>query len=131
MHLLRGEPLFKRAMSMSGDPRLRPVQPIEQNEQVYSSLAQEMGVTNVTESERTNLLRNIPWQKLISSPLNMRCFPSEDSGFKPLDENTEDLEQQIKQCLSWCRTIVIGDCELDVSVWSRLPDLICPLTPDF
>ena len=37
-------------------------------EQVYAGLALEMGVTSATESERTNFLRSIPWQKLISSP---------------------------------------------------------------
>ncbi|EXJ53380.1 uncharacterized protein A1O5_13369 [Cladophialophora psammophila CBS 110553] len=119
MHLLRGEPLFQRAMPMSGDPRLRPVQSIQQNEQVYASLAQDMGVMNVTESERTRRLRSIPWQKLISSPLNMRCFPSEDGGFKPLRESTKDQEQQIKECLGRCKTIVIGDCELDASAMAQ------------
>ncbi|KAJ9655440.1 hypothetical protein H2198_005696 [Neophaeococcomyces mojaviensis] len=114
MHLLRGEPLFKRAMAMSGDPRLRPVQSIETNELVYASLVREMGCADATEAERVRVLKGIPWQKIIATPLNMRCFPSENGGFKALSEDPQDLRKQIIQCLDWCKTIVVGDCDLDV-----------------
>ena len=93
MHLIRGEPLFQCAMPISGDPRLRPVQLVEKNEQVYTSLANEMGVANAPAAERIRTLRSVPWEKLIASPLNMRCFPFEQGGFKSLAGNFEALEQ--------------------------------------
>lgn len=114
MQLLHGEVLFKRAMSMSGDPTLRPIQKFHESEEIYAALAEEMGVGDSPKGERLRVLRSLPWEKLIASPLNTRCFPTEHGGYVPKLESPKDMQQQIGKCLDWCTTIVVGDCKQDV-----------------
>ncbi|KAL2837811.1 Alpha/Beta hydrolase protein [Aspergillus pseudodeflectus] len=114
-HLLRGKPLFRRAMCMSGDPRLRPCLPAEAHEGVYQNLLEELGIKDLPVKERIQSLRNTPWRTLTSLKSNLRCFPTLDGQFKPLADDPAQLRQQVEDCLSWCKTIVLGDCRFDAS----------------
>ena len=114
MHFLRGEPIFTRGLCMSGDPRLRRPQTLESAEAGYRSLLKELNVESLSVTDRVAYLRTISWQRLIALPRNTKCYPTLTNGFQDISWNQETGREQIRSRLTWCKALVIGDCEVDV-----------------
>ncbi|KAH6999398.1 Carboxylesterase [Ilyonectria destructans] len=120
LHLLRDEPLFQRAICMSGDPRLRQPQPIEVNERTtFQPLVSSLGLADLPASEKLESLHRTPWETLVKSNLNVRVFPSVSSGFVPLEAEFEPLRDQVARHFSWCKSLMVGDCAQDASAFRR------------
>ncbi|CAK7222057.1 hypothetical protein SBRCBS47491_004740 [Sporothrix bragantina] len=115
MQFLKGEPLFSRGIVMSGDTHLRQPQPLERGETIYQELLREVKADGLPVAERVALLHGLTWQQLIALPQNMRCFPIIGGGYDDLSWEPEKGRAQIARSLAWCKTLVIGDCELDAA----------------
>ncbi|CAK7217493.1 hypothetical protein SCUCBS95973_003173 [Sporothrix curviconia] len=124
MQFLKGEPLFSRGIVMSGDTHLRLPQPLERGELIYQAVLRELKADSMSTAERVALLRSLPWHRFVALPQNKRCYPTISGGFDSLEWSPEKGRAQIMSSLKWCKTLVIGDCELDAT--AMLPTLHCP-----
>lgn len=122
MQFLKGEPTFARGIVMSGDTHLRPPQPLERGEMIYKDLLQELKVESLSSVERLEFLRGLSWQELVAVSQNTRCYPTIGGGFRGMDWDPKEGRKQILDSLTWCKTLVVGDCELDVSFGAHLPN---------
>ncbi|CAK7237844.1 hypothetical protein SEUCBS140593_010158 [Sporothrix eucalyptigena] len=125
MQFLKGEALFSRGIVMSGDTHLRQPQPLERGEEIYKDLLRQIKADGLPVAERVALLRSLPWQKLIALPQNTRCYPTISGGYDGLSWDTETGRAQIQRSFAWCKTLVVGDCELDATAMVptfRFPD---------
>lgn len=102
---------------MSGDLRLRTPEPVEINEQICRSLMRKLIPENKDKAKEKELLEQIPWQTLVTSPLNPRCSPTQSEGFTGWAQDPHELQKQVKRIFSRCKTLVIGDCKADVGVF--------------
>ncbi|CAK7216709.1 hypothetical protein SCUCBS95973_002898 [Sporothrix curviconia] len=113
MQFLKGEPLFSRGIVMSGNTRLRQPQPLAIGESIYNELLKEVKADGLPVAERVALLRGLTWQQLIALPQNTRCYPTIGGGFDELCWEPKKGSAQIASNLEWCKTLVVGTCELD------------------
>lgn len=102
---------------MSGDPRLRPPQPLAKNEVLYHGLLDELALKHFPTRERVAALREIDWRRLVASPLTLRSLPTINSDIRGFEETIEGVGKQLRSSLSCYKTLVIGDCLHDVSVF--------------
>lgn len=124
LHLLRNEPLFSRAICMSGDPRLRQPQSLESNEQeTYLPLLKSLGFPELPAADKVAALRRVSWEGLVQNSLNTRVFPTLSNGFVALQTDVKEQEKQAAQHFRWCKSWMTGDCAQDVrkAMWSHVP----------
>ena len=119
---------FQRAMCVSGDVRIRSPQSQDSQEQRFDMMIQELGLGNRTAFDRATALNQIPWQGLVTSAANRRCFPTQNSGFVGWSEHPSELKTQIAGVLARLKTLVVGDCKADVRTMATAPTAIPTLT---
>jgi len=102
---------------MAGDVRIRSPQGVDFQENTFQEVVETLATDSQTPVEA---LRKLPWQALVTSHLNMRCFPTLSGGFTGWAEHPQQLQKQIVRVLDRLKTLVIGDCMADVSIVLKL-----------
>ncbi|KAF2176408.1 alpha/beta-hydrolase [Zopfia rhizophila CBS 207.26] len=113
------EPLFKRAISMSGTLlMLKPLQP-PTAEAAYFTVMKELGLENGSAEERIQKLDELVAKTPITAPL----MPFLDGDvilttltFEKLLSNSDRLDLPVPG-RQWCNDLMIGDAQLDGSVF--------------
>jgi len=115
------EPLFKRYMSMSGTSLTMKPLPPPVSEFAYSSVIDMFGLKGLSGSERIKALLELPAEKLLSVPPNIPLMPVIDGDLirNTLDfahvSSKEDSSELDMPGRKWCKDLLIGDCQFDVS----------------
>ncbi|KAL1852578.1 hypothetical protein Plec18170_005709 [Paecilomyces lecythidis] len=124
IHLLSDEPLFKRAVSMSGTYLLLP--PLDYNiqEENYKAAIAALGLAEKTVEERIKLLLETPAQEVISKlPPSIALVPAIDGDLVPPGlsfSRTADSSSKLLTGNKWCKELLIGDAQIDASITAFL-----------
>lgn len=121
MQLQSTEPLFKRAISMSGTPIMRRPLPVEVAETGFETFMEILGLENATIEDRLEKLRTITPDELVEkTPMTLPLVPFLDGDvipdtftFAKLDSEETDITK-IAPGWDWCEELMIGDCKDDV-----------------
>ncbi|RJE26204.1 Carboxylesterase [Aspergillus sclerotialis] len=119
-HLHSDEPLFKRAIVMSGTYFLTEPQPYEMHEQNYQKAMEALGLSNATADERLRVLLETPGQELISKiPPSVISAPAIDGDVVlsvATHAETSDKNSNVPKGKAWCKELMIGDAQMDASI---------------
>ncbi|ORY15879.1 carboxylesteras-like protein [Clohesyomyces aquaticus] len=118
------EPLFNRAICMSGTPIMLKPLPPPVAEMAYGMMLKELGLENATVEERIQRLLNIEPEELVAATsLNIPLLPYLDGDMIPSAASFEKLAGSSDQLdfpvpgLKWCQDLMIGDCQHDGQVF--------------
>ena len=118
--LFSEEPLFKRAISMSGTPIMLKPLPISVTETAYSTMMKELGLEGASTEERIQKLLTINADELVSkTPMTVPLLPFVDGDIIPTTTSFKKLSTGADFSLpgqKWCPELMIGDCQHDVSI---------------
>ncbi|OQO04118.1 hypothetical protein B0A48_10727 [Cryoendolithus antarcticus] len=119
-HLHSEEPLFKRAMLMSGTTLLMGPVPAAATEATYSRAVQALDLGELSDAEVVARLCNMDGQELRGTLMKAGVFaaPSVDGDIAPSEvtwTNVMDGSLPLKG-REWCEAVVIGDCAFDGSI---------------
>ncbi|PVI06942.1 carboxylesteras-like protein [Periconia macrospinosa] len=122
-HLSAKEPLFGRAISMSGTPLMLKPLPKSATEPAYETIIKAFGLEDLSAEERVKRLVSITPEDLIAkTPMEARLLPFIDGDiipsaitFKDLTTNAQQLQEKVPGYL-WCKELMIGDCQHDGTV---------------
>jgi carboxylesterase type B len=138
VHLHSEQPLFKRAMLMSGSTLLMGPAPITAAEGNYQAALEALGLDSLTSQERLRKLVTMDAQQLRQTLLEHGVAPKVsiplvDGGlcpvgvdFKAVIEGSLDLPGR-----HWCEGVLLGDCQFDVGNSSFFEKRKVELTPIF
>lgn len=122
-HLHSDEALFKRAIVMSGTYFLTEPQSYELHEQNYQQAIAALGLSDATAEERLQVLLETPGQVLVSKiPPSVFSTPAIDGDMvlsTTTHDETSDKNSNIPKGKSWCKELMIGDAQMDVSFYPR------------
>lgn len=115
---------------MSGTFFLTEPLPYKLHEQNYAQAMAALGLSDASAEERLKVLLEIPGQELISKiPPSVQSAPAID-GDMVLSAATHsqiaDKNSTIPKGKNWCKELMIGDAEMDVSM--RYVARYCQLT---
>lgn len=122
VHLHSEQPLFKRAMLMSGSTLLKGPAPLAVAEAVYEKVSKVLDLDSLTPQERVQKLVSMDGQQLRATLLQSGfapqvAMPLVDGDicpigvdFKAVMDGTLDLPGR-----HWCEGVLLGDCAFDVS----------------
>jgi carboxylesterase type B len=123
VHLHSEQPLFKRAMLMSGSTLLMGPSPIEIANGNYQKASTVLGLDSLTPQERVQKLVSMDGQQLRSTLAQhgvapLVSIPLVDGDLCPVKI---DFKTVMDGSLSlsgrqWCESVLLGDCAFDVSV---------------
>lgn len=121
-HLHSKVPLFTRLVSMGGtNLSMKPLPEIV-NEQVYTQLLQLLNLKHLPAESRVKELEVLPAEKIVASlSPGMPFLPSSGGDLNLPTNNFEEIYRGESGGVphpgrSWCKQIMIGDCQMDVSV---------------
>ncbi|KAL2004006.1 hypothetical protein VTN02DRAFT_1069 [Thermoascus thermophilus] len=124
LHLHADKPLFKRAIAMSGTFLLMTPLPYSVHEDGYQQAMKALGLEKATPEERVKALLETPPQDLISKiPPSVPMLPALDGDLIPSAltyAQTADKSQQTLKAKSWCKDLLIGDAQIDASIFAIL-----------
>lgn len=113
-------PLFKRAMLMSGSGLLNPLTSREDADKQYWQGVEVLGLKEKTEEERVRQLLQMDGQELRGKLLQAGVMPKiildgdlcpTPVSFKSFADGSVPLPGR-----TWCKGLIIGDCQFDVSL---------------
>jgi carboxylesterase type B len=117
MQLCSKEPLFKRAISMSGTPLMLKPLTIPATEMAYDIIMKELGLDNASTKERIQRLQAIgPGELVEKTPLTVPLVPFVDNDLIFSETTFKELKHghsPVSEC-QWCEDLIIGDCQHDV-----------------
>ncbi|KAJ5371402.1 uncharacterized protein N7496_007494 [Penicillium cataractarum] len=123
-HLHSQTPLFNRAIVMSGSSLLIQPLPYEIHEQNYQKAMAALGLADASPEDRVKALLELPGQELITKlPPSVRYVPALDSDLVvPGVTHAEvgNLESKVLPGKDWCKELLIGDAEVDASIFEYL-----------
>ncbi|KAJ5967319.1 hypothetical protein N7501_003567 [Penicillium viridicatum] len=123
-HLHSDEPLFKRAIVMSGTFLLVRALPYEVHEKNYLRAIEALGLTNVTTEARIQALLETPGHEIISKISDTALTAPAIDGDMVLPGMTfadvEKCRSDVPRGKAWCRELMIGDAQTDSSIISVL-----------
>lgn len=104
---------------MGGTPTLIPRLPSEVAESTYTSVLEKLGISDAPSEERIRKLKQTAredWITKLGPGLALSPIADKDEGTAPfyqvgVPENTVSSPGS-----DWCRRIMLGDCEMDVSL---------------
>lgn len=119
-HLHSKEPLFKRAISMSGTSLLSKAITYEEHEKKYNDAMAALGLSTLSSAERIKAILEMPASELISKlPPSISPTPAVDSDIVIPGMTYAEIgnsESTLLPGKSWCSDLLIGDAEVDVRV---------------
>jgi carboxylesterase type B len=122
VHLHSEQPLFKRVMLMSGSTLLKGPAPMAAADVNYQKASRVLGLDSLTPQERVQKLVYMDGQQLRATLLEhglapLVALPLVDGEICPVGI---DFKTVMDDSLSlpgrhWCESVLLGDCEFDVS----------------
>lgn len=122
-HLDSETPLFKRAILMSGSRFFVQALPYDAHEENYRQAISALGLENATSDEKIKALLETPGQDLLAKlPPSVLTAPAVDGDMVPSTvtyAQVADRTSNIPKGKQWCRDLLIGDAQYDVSGWRK------------
>ncbi|KAL4933276.1 putative carboxylesterase [Aspergillus undulatus] len=119
-HLNSEEPLFKRAIAMSGTYFLSQPLPYEAHEQNYQKAIAALGLSEKKPEERINALLEIPGADIVAKlPPTILAVPAVDGGTMPaapLHAQVGNTASDVPKGKNWCSDLMVGDAQIDASI---------------
>ena len=104
---------------MSGTFHLSEPLSYESHEQNYASAMSALGLSNATAEERLKVLLETPGDEIISKiPPSVQASPAIDGDMVlsvPRQAESADKDSAVPRGKKWCKELMIGDAEADVS----------------
>ncbi|KAJ5982992.1 hypothetical protein N7481_005091 [Penicillium waksmanii] len=123
-HLHSKDPLFKRAISMSGTSLLSKAITYEEHEKNYNDAMVALGLSNSSPAERVKAILEMPASELISRlPPSISPTPAVDSDIVIPGATYAEIgnsESTLIPGKAWCSDLLIGDAEADASIFEFL-----------
>jgi carboxylesterase type B len=121
MQLSSTEPLFKRAIAMSGTPLMLKPLSASTAESTYESIIKALGFENISVEERIQRLITISPEELVEkTPMAARLAPFLDEDILAEAITFGNLVSGMQ----WCEALMIGDCQHDVRLCLLLFSLV-------
>lgn len=118
-HLHSDQPLFRRAIAMSGTNLLITPLPYEVHEQGYQAAIKAWGLDGLSPEERIKAILETPAQELITKlPPTVPISFAVDGDLIPSAPSFAEISDKDKpypKGKAWCKELLIGDAEIDVS----------------
>ncbi|KAL5404596.1 hypothetical protein PMIN03_009023 [Paraphaeosphaeria minitans] len=116
--LFSTEPLFTRAIAMSGTPIMLKPLSVARAEATYESIIEALGLENASVEKRIQRLLTISAEELVEkTPMTARLAPYLDGRILPEAVTFEKLASTMDILgTKWCKQLMIGDCRHDGSV---------------
>jgi hypothetical protein len=120
--LLQSErPLFDRAILTGGSSLLIPPSTAEYQEWVYQQAIGALGLQSASPTDRIYALCSMPIEDFMAkleAPLSYRPMLDDDIvPFAATYAMVSDLESKEIPARIWLKSLMIGDCQFDVSVF--------------
>jgi hypothetical protein len=119
-HLHSKEPLFKRAISMSGTCLNIKALSYDEHEKNYTAAIAALGLSTSSPDERVKAILDMPGSELISKlPPSISPSPAVDNDIVLPGVTYAEIGNTQSTLLpgkSWCSNLLIGDAEMDVCV---------------
>lgn len=135
VHLHSEQPLFKRALLMSGSTLLKGPAPLATADGVYQKVSKVLDLDSLTPQERVKKLVSMDGQQLRATLLQhgfapQVAMPLVDGDLCPVGV---DFKAVMDGTLSlpgrrWCEGVLLGDCAFDVSIPLSVIDIDIELT---
>jgi hypothetical protein len=122
LHFYSQEPLFNQAICIGGTHLMMPPVPQEVQEHVYRSVVDTLQLGDLSPEERINHLLTIPAKDIYSKfGFGLPLLPAVDSqlfthveSFAQIVKKDEDAQKRMPGKV-WCKSLLIGDAQFDVS----------------
>ncbi|KAL5371542.1 hypothetical protein DPSP01_014193 [Paraphaeosphaeria sporulosa] len=116
--LFSTEPLFKRAIAMSGTPMMLKPLSASTAEATYQCIIRALGLQTATVAQRIQRLLTISPEELVEkTPMTAKVAPFLDGDILPEAITFEKLTGGIDSPGTiWCEELMIGDCQHDGNV---------------
>jgi carboxylesterase type B len=114
------EPLFRRAISMSGTPLMLKPLSLSSAETSYNAVMQALGLEHASTQERIQRLLSMSPEELVEkTPMNIPLVPYIDDDMISEAHSFAQLSSGTLQSLksSWCEELLIGSCAHDGNVF--------------
>ncbi|KAL4935061.1 hypothetical protein BDV06DRAFT_139004 [Aspergillus oleicola] len=120
-HLNSKEPLFKRAVSMSGTYFLSQPLPYNAHEQNYQKAIAALGLSDTSTQEgRIKALLEMPATDLVARlPPSILAVPAIDGDIMPAapsHEKVGNVTSDVPVGKNWCQELLVGDAQIDASI---------------
>lgn len=119
-HIHSEQPLFKRAIAMSGTNLLMIPFSLSVHEQGYQDAMKAWGLADAPPEERIKALLERPAQDLIANlPPTVPIGLAVDGNLIPSMPTFEEIGDKGKSYpkgKTWCKELLIGDAQIDVSI---------------
>lgn len=119
LHLAQTKPLFSQAVCMGGTPALIPRLPNEVAESTYASVLEKLGIADDAPEERIRRLIETgrqDWVAKLGPGLALSPVASRDEKKAPFYQIGVPDQDTSPPGSDWCPRIMLGDCEMDVSL---------------
>ncbi|OOQ91322.1 putative carboxylesterase [Penicillium brasilianum] len=119
-HLHSTQPLFKRAIVMSGSYFLLPPLPLSKHEENYKEAMAALGLKHLPVDERIKALLDIPAQEIASHLLrSVIAAPAIDGDIITECPTFADLaapNNEYPKAKAWCEELLVGDVQMDGNI---------------
>ncbi|RDW76746.1 putative carboxylesterase [Aspergillus mulundensis] len=119
-HLNSEEPLFKRAIAMSGTYFLREPLAYEAHEQNYQNAISVLGLSDASPKERVKALLGTPGADIVSRlPPSILSSPAIDGDIvpsAPSHAQAGSITSDVPRGKNWCQDLMVGDAQMDASI---------------
>ncbi|KAJ5756743.1 hypothetical protein N7533_006286 [Penicillium manginii] len=119
-HLHSKEPLFKRAISMSGTCLNIKALSYDEHEKNYTAAIAALGLSTSSPDERVKAILDMPGSELIGKlPPSISPSPAVDNDIVLPGVTYAEIGNTQSTLLpgkSWCSNLLIGDAEMDASI---------------
>jgi carboxylesterase type B len=123
IHLNTSQPLFKRAMCMSGTTLMRKPMTAEEEEKSYNAVLDALGIKDASPEDRIKAIMEVPFENFLAIPRSVGWAWGVDGDFvdktlthaelAALSGHTSEAISAIPAAAS-VNDLVLGDCQLDV-----------------
>jgi hypothetical protein len=102
---------------MGGSPLLVKPIPPQVTESIYSAVLGKLGLTTKSPEERIKALKEVAIEDLLSATAHLPLIPFIDGELitAPATYSRWSFQEKLLPGTEWCESIMIGDCEMDVS----------------
>jgi hypothetical protein len=103
---------------MGGTPLLLKPLPPQVTETTYTAVVNTLGLTAMTPEKRIEALKEATAGDLLAATENLPMLPVIDGDLitVPATFSQWPFKKNLLPGIDWCESIMIGDCEMDVSM---------------
>jgi hypothetical protein len=132
LHVHQSEPLFEQMIALSGTA-LQRARPLQLLEKFYSMTLSGLGLSDVPRAEQVQKLLTVPMEDFTTKlGRSIAVAPVVDGHKIPEAASFDTINDKARfqgafPGVEYCKRLMIGDCEMDVSrsqaSWLRLPEM--------